>query len=160
MEYTAPVPGVATTTSVVRRKAKLIITPNGHRGPAVIESVPVSGSESSRRQTFTDDIRLVRASPLGARLGEPTPLISAAVLRRREFLADASGVELTRFPDGLIRALEEIQAHPSTARAASFDVRGLFFVNTVGEGVLAQWLGSHPSVAERVERLQHMGRSF
>jgi heat shock protein HtpX len=88
------------------------------------------------------------------------PLISAAVSRRREFLADASGVELTRYPDGLIRALEKIHAQPNTVKAASFEVRGLFFVNTIGEGVLAQWLGSHPPVAERVERLQHMGRSF
>jgi heat shock protein HtpX len=88
------------------------------------------------------------------------PLISSAVSRRREFLADASGVELTRYPEGLVRALEKIHAHPSTVKAASFEVRGLFFVNTIGEGVLAQWLGSHPPVAERVERLQQIGRGF
>lgn len=88
------------------------------------------------------------------------PLISSAVSRRREFLADASGVELTRFPEGLVRALEKINAHPTTVQAASFEVRGLFFVNTVGEGLLAQWLGSHPPVAERVERLQQIGRGF
>lgn len=88
------------------------------------------------------------------------PPISAAVSRRREFLADASGVELTRFPDALIRALEKIHAQPNTVKAASFEVRGLFFVNTIGEGVLAQWLGSHPPVAERVERLRQIGRGF
>ncbi|MFN4002636.1 M48 family metallopeptidase [Microcella sp.] len=88
------------------------------------------------------------------------PLISSAVSRRREFLADASGVELTRYPEGLVRALEKIHAHPSTVKAASFEVRGLFFVNTIGEGVLAQWLGSHPPVAERVERLKEIGRGF
>ncbi len=88
------------------------------------------------------------------------PLIGSAVSRRREFLADASGVELTRFPEGLVRALEKITARPSTVQAASFEVRGLFFVNTIGEGVLAQWLGSHPPVAERVERLQQIGRGF
>ncbi len=87
------------------------------------------------------------------------PLISSAVSRRREFLADASGVELTRYPEGLVRALEKIQAHPTTVQAASFEVRGLFFVNTIGEGWLAGWLGSHPPVAERVERLNTMGRS-
>ena len=88
------------------------------------------------------------------------PLISSAVSRRREFLADASGVELTRYPDGLVRALEKINAHPMTVKAASFEVRGLFFVNTVGEGLLAQWLGSHPPVAERVQRLKEIGRGF
>ncbi|WP_179873606.1 hypothetical protein [Microcella indica] len=56
--------------------------------------------------------------------------------------------------------MSPIQAHPTTAQAASFEVRGLFFVNTIGSGVLAQWLGSHPPVAERVERLQQIGRGF
>lgn len=88
------------------------------------------------------------------------PLISSAVSRRREFLADASGVELTRFPEGLISALEKIHAHPAQVTTASFEVRGLFFVNTIGAGWLAALLGSHPSVAERVERLRVMGRSF
>jgi heat shock protein HtpX len=88
------------------------------------------------------------------------PLISSAVSRRREFLADGSGVELTRYPDGLVRALDKIRAHPTTVKAASFEVSGLFIVTPVGEGVLAQWLGSHPPVAERVERLKEIGRGF
>lgn len=88
------------------------------------------------------------------------PLISSAVSRRREFLADASGVELTRFPDGLVRALEKIEAHPAKLSTASFEVRGLFFVNSYGEGWFAALLGSHPPVAERVERLKQIGRGF
>ena len=88
------------------------------------------------------------------------PLISSAVSRRREFLADASGIELTRFPEGLVRALEKINAHPSTVKAASFEVRGLFFVNTIGDGWFAALLGSHPPVAERVERLKQIGHGF
>ena len=64
----------------------------------------------------------------------PGPLISSAVSRHREFLADASGVELTRSTDGLARVLEKIEAHPAKLSTASFEVRGLFFVNSYGDG--------------------------
>ena len=59
-----------------------------------------------------------------------------------------------------MRALEKIHAHPTTVKAASFEVSGLFIVTPIGEGVPAQWLGSHPPVAERVERLKELGRGF
>lgn len=88
------------------------------------------------------------------------PLISAAVSRKREFLADASGVELTRFPDGLVRALEKIQAHPAGGTGRTAEVQALF----IHAGGRASWverlLGTHPPVEERVERLRAMGSSF
>jgi len=88
------------------------------------------------------------------------PLISSAVSRRREFLADASGVELTRYPDGLVRALEKITAHGTPMKVGNAEVSGLFIVNPIGDGWLAGLLGTHPSTAERVERLQVMARGF
>lgn len=88
------------------------------------------------------------------------PVISAAVSRRREFLADASGVELTRFPDGLVRALEKLAAHPAGVSSASGEVRALFIHAGDGASWLERLLGTHPPVAERVERLRAMGRSF
>jgi heat shock protein HtpX len=91
------------------------------------------------------------------------PVISAAVSRKREFLADASGVELTRFPDGLVRALEKIAAHPagvagSTSRTA--EVQALFIYAGGGASWVEKLLGTHPPVEERVERLRAMGSSF
>ncbi len=88
------------------------------------------------------------------------PVISAAVSRRREFLADASGVELTRFPDGLVRALEKLAAHPAGPSTATGEVRALFIHDGAGASWLERLLGTHPPVAERVERLRAMGRSF
>lgn len=88
------------------------------------------------------------------------PVISAAVSRRREFLADASGVELTRFPDGLVRALEKLAAHPAGASTATGEVRALFIHDGGGASWLERLLGTHPPVAERVERLRAMGNSF
>lgn len=88
------------------------------------------------------------------------PLISAAVSRRREFLADASGVELTRFPDGLVRALEKIEAHPAGVSSRTAEVRALFIHAGDGASWLERLLGTHPPTAERVERLRAMGSSF
>lgn len=88
------------------------------------------------------------------------PLISSAVSRRREFLADASAVELTRFAEGLARALEKIEAHPARVSVASSEARRLFFVNDSGSGWWSQWLASHPPIAERLERLREVARGF
>lgn len=88
------------------------------------------------------------------------PVISAAVSRRREFLADASGVELTRFPDGLVRALEKLAAHAAGASTVTGEVRALFIHAGDGASWLERLLGTHPPIAERVERLRAMGRSF
>lgn len=88
------------------------------------------------------------------------PLISAAVSRKREFLADASGVELTRFPDGLVRALEKIAAHPAGGTSRTAEVQALFIHAGGGASWVERLLGTHPPVEERVERLRAMGRSF
>lgn len=88
------------------------------------------------------------------------PLISAAVSRKREFLADASGVELTRFPDGLVRALEKIQAHPASGTGRTAEVQALFIHAGGGASWVERLLGTHPPVEERVERLRAMGSSF
>jgi len=88
------------------------------------------------------------------------PLISAAVSRKREFLADASGVELTRFPDGLVRALEKLAAHPASATGRTAEVQALFIHTGGGASWVERLLGTHPPVEERVERLRAMESSF
>lgn len=79
-------------------------------------------------------------------------LIRLAISRQREFLADASSVELTRYPDGLISALEKIGASSKKGNlepAASH----MFFINET-KGWLAKILSTHPPVRERINRLQ------
>lgn len=88
------------------------------------------------------------------------PVISAAVPRKREFLADASGVELTRFPDGLVRALEKLAAHPASGAGRTAEVQALFIHAVGGASWVERLLGTHPPVEERVERLRAMGSSF
>ncbi len=85
-------------------------------------------------------------------------LIQLAVSRKREFLADASGALLTRYPEGLASALRKIsqQAQPlSTARAADAH---LFIANPFGPtgkgtSFLQKLFMTHPPVAERIEAL-------
>lgn len=88
------------------------------------------------------------------------PLITTAVSRRREFLADASGVELTRFPDALISALTKIDNRGGMLARPVPQVAELFIVDPTGPSWFGRLLRSHPSTAERVERLQEMARGF
>ena len=88
------------------------------------------------------------------------PLITSAVSRRREFLADASGVELTRFPDGLVRALTKIENRGGMLARPVPEVAELFIVDPTGPSWFDRLLRSHPPTSERVERLEAMAREF
>ena len=88
-------------------------------------------------------------------------LIQLAVSRRREFLADASGTLLTRYPEGLARALEKISTDKSVLRTASSSTAHLFIVNPFKKlGRTAFWFANlfstHPPVEERVRILRSM----
>lgn len=87
-------------------------------------------------------------------------LIQLAVSRKREFLADASGVLLTRYPEGLANALEKISADPRAVRAASNATAHLFIVNPFKNQMVSKWLSSlfntHPPVEERIKILRSM----
>jgi heat shock protein HtpX len=89
-------------------------------------------------------------------------LLKLAVSRKREYLADASGALLTRYPEGLASALEKIGSYSSPMRHASSATAHLFFANPLKnkqgkEGGFAHLFSTHPPIAERVRRLQDMG---
>lgn len=91
-------------------------------------------------------------------------LMQLAVSRKREFLADASGALLTRYPDGLARALVKIDKYPRELRRASTATAHLYFANPLrgrhGRGWLGHLFSTHPPIAERVKRLKSMGREL
>lgn len=88
-------------------------------------------------------------------------LIHLAISRRREFLADSSGVFLTRYPEGLISALGKIASYARPIRTATNATAHLFFENPFGADRGGEkktpWLvkifSTHPSVEERVAAL-------
>jgi len=87
-------------------------------------------------------------------------LIQLAISRRREFLADAQGVKLTRFPDGLARALEKISRDSLPLKQASGATAHLFIVNPFKKGKVSSFVSNlfatHPPVEERIRILRQM----
>lgn len=87
-------------------------------------------------------------------------LIKLAVSRRREYLADASGVLLTRNPDGLISALQKISGDKEALEVANRGTAHLYIVNPLKGEEAKQWLAgmfnTHPPMAERIKALEEM----
>lgn len=85
-------------------------------------------------------------------------LMRLALSRRREYLADASGAMLTRYPEGLADALEKISADPEPLEVANKATAHLYIINPLREwGGWANGLfNTHPPVEDRVQRLRAM----
>lgn len=85
-------------------------------------------------------------------------LIRLAVSRKREFLADASGALLTRYPEGLASALEKIGAYPTPMRRTNSATMHLYLAGAQEKegGRLLRLFNTHPPIAERVLRLRAM----
>lgn len=87
-------------------------------------------------------------------------LIQLAVSRRREFLADASGALLTRYPEGLASALQKISSYEAPMRRANHATAHLFISNPFGAHeagrFIAKIFSTHPPVQERISALTQM----
>ena len=89
-------------------------------------------------------------------------LMQMAVSRKREYLADASGALLTRYPEGLASALEKISGYSRPMQKASHATAHLFISDPFAGGKQSVWqkLGglfqTHPPAAERISRLREM----
>ncbi len=87
-------------------------------------------------------------------------LIQLAISRRREYLADASGALLTRYPAGLANALEKIAGDPHLLRTATTSTAHLFIANPFKKKNGSNWLttlfSTHPPVEERIKILRSM----
>jgi len=90
-------------------------------------------------------------------------LIQLAISRRREFMADAGGVAMTRQPSGLISALQKIAADREPLEAANKATAHMYFENPFKDGRVksaAGWFAglfnTHPPVEERIKVLQQM----
>ena len=88
-------------------------------------------------------------------------LLRLAISRKREYLADASGALLTRYPEGLASALEKIGAHARPMRRASHATAHLFISDPFGgmekrsfTQKVAGLFATHPPVADRVRAIR------
>ena len=87
-------------------------------------------------------------------------LIKLAISRKREFLADAAGALLTRYPEGLAKALEKISQDPHTLKTANNSTAHLYFASPFrgkrSKSFLTKLFMTHPPVEKRVEALRGM----
>jgi heat shock protein HtpX len=85
-------------------------------------------------------------------------LIQLAISRRREFLADASGAMLTRYPAGLASALRKIAADPEPLEVANKATAHLYIVNPLKNvgGKVNKLFSTHPPIEERIAALEKM----
>ena len=87
-------------------------------------------------------------------------LIQMAISRKREYLADASGALLTRYPEGLARALEKINSDKEVLEAATNATAHLFIANPFKGKKFGSWFAglfdTHPPIIERVKILRAM----
>ncbi len=85
-------------------------------------------------------------------------IIQLAVSRKREFLADASGAMLTRYPAGLASALRKISADTEPLEAANKATAHLYIVNPLKnvKGAVNKLFSTHPPIEERIAALEKM----
>jgi heat shock protein HtpX len=100
-------------------------------------------------------LALAILSPLFAQL------LRLAVSRKREFLADADGALLTRYPPGLASALRKLSADTEPLEAANKATAHMYIVNPLkgqkhGGGAMARLFSTHPPIEERVAALEKM----
>ncbi len=84
-----------------------------------------------------------------------TRIVQFGVSRKREYLADASGAELTRYPDGLASALEKIRENNRGDMDVSEAVSHLFIADP-NRSALDSLYATHPPIDERIKRLKAM----
>jgi heat shock protein HtpX len=90
-------------------------------------------------------------------------LIQLAISRRREYLADASGALLTRYPEGLALALEKISGDKNVLKSASNATAHLYIENPFkadtgkkGRSYIANLFSTHPPIEDRIKILREM----
>lgn len=99
---------------------------------------------------------------VGLVLAALSPLISQlirlAISRKREFLADASGAMLTRYPPGLASALRKLDADTEPLEAANKATAHLYIVNPLKDikGKVNRLFSTHPPIEERIAALEKM----
>lgn len=85
-------------------------------------------------------------------------LIQLAISRKREYLADASGALLTRYPEGLASALEKIGKYGGPMRTQSTAIAHLYIANPQGSGNFAKKVSglfsTHPPLEDRIKKLR------
>jgi heat shock protein HtpX len=111
-----------------------------------------SGGNGLQAIFFVVAIVLAILAPIASRL------VQLAVNRQREYLADASSVELTRNPHGIERALAKISADPEVLEVANRATQHMYFTNPIKkfEERSKGLFSTHPATVDRINRLRKL----
>lgn len=88
------------------------------------------------------------------------PLVQAAVSRQREYLADATGAEITRYPEGLASALQKLADYGRPMRRKSSAMAHLYIADPIKQGLVQRAFSTHPPIPDRIARLKKIGAGF
>lgn len=122
----------------------------------VFRSVFWGGGRHRNRDTGANGMILLVGLVLMILAPIVAQLIKLAVSRKREYLADASGALITRYPEGLARALEKIHAEHLPLKRTSAATAHLFIANPFSGKALSEMFSTHPPVEKRIEALRKM----
>lgn len=100
--------------------------------------------------TFIIGIILAILAPISA------TLIQLAISRKREYLADASGSLMTRYPEGLASALEKISQDKSQTRLQNRATAHLYIASPLRSESISNLFSTHPPIKERIKKLREM----
>ena len=87
-------------------------------------------------------------------------LAQLAVSREREYLADASAVQLTRYPEGMISALKKLDTHARPMKRQNPATEALYINNPLRKSAVNNLFSTHPPIEKRIERLEHGKDTF
>ncbi len=87
-------------------------------------------------------------------------IVQLAVSRQREYLADATSALTTRHPDALASALAKLGEYGRPMKKQNTSMAHLWISDPLKPGVMSKLFATHPPIADRIERLNTMGRKF
>ena len=83
-----------------------------------------------------------------------------AVSRQREYLADASAVNITRYPEGMVDALKKLQSHSQPMKSQNVATASMYINNPLRKGLFTDLFSTHPPIEKRIERLENAKKNF
>ena len=75
-------------------------------------------------------------------------------------MADATGIEITRYPDGLASALNKLGEYGRPMKRVSASMAHMFLSDPIKPGFTERLFSTHPPIPKRIERIQAMGTKF
>ncbi|MBR2601009.1 zinc metalloprotease HtpX [Candidatus Saccharibacteria bacterium] len=107
-------------------------------------------------------------SPVGAIMMVVTaifaPLIASlaqlAISREREYLADASAINLTHYPEGMVNALKKLETHSRPMKRQNPATEALYINNPLKKGAISNLFSTHPPIEKRIERIENGKKTF